>query len=201
MDCRGHEKRLQIAANWNVRPIAHIKLINGKILPGDAGGSITDSYYIFECVHKKTNAVQYIHCGRVVAKDFSFITGEKLPAIFNPLKSGSNESIATCQGQGFSKVKWNKARKQLHDATMLLIITWNAKEGTALFDIKEKIEELPHVPPPLSFVRAINTILGKGHSTMEEIISDLKKENELKDFKFELLIEMLNENDIPQNFR
>lgn len=200
MDCRGHNNRIKIVEKWNLKPIAHLKLINGKIIPGDAGGMIKDAYYIFECINKNDESISYIHCGKTVAMDFAEIINEPLPKIFNPLKSDTTKVLSYSSTSDDNSEKWNTARKQLYNAVMLLIIAWNANEGTALFDIKEKIEMFPQIPPPLFLVKAVNTILSRGNKKMIEVIERMKIGNDFRDFEFDLLVDILKSNGIKQYF-
>lgn len=51
MNCHGHDTRVRIVENYNIKCTAHIRLLNGQIR-SDAERDITDTYYIFECVNK-----------------------------------------------------------------------------------------------------------------------------------------------------
>ena len=52
MNCHGHDTRVRIVENYNIKCTAHIRLLNELIIRSDAERDITDTYYIFECVNK-----------------------------------------------------------------------------------------------------------------------------------------------------
>lgn len=52
MNCHGHDTRVRIVENYNIKCTAHIRLLNEQIIRSDAERDITDTYYIFECVNK-----------------------------------------------------------------------------------------------------------------------------------------------------
>ena len=118
------------------------------------------------------------------------------PLLFNPLFSHSKQGN-TYDGTS-QTVKWNRMRKQLYNATMLIITAWNAKPGTALFDIKNKIELQPNSEPDIWLIKSINTILK--NTSMREIIDKLNEKNNIRKFNFDLLIERLNKEKIQQHF-
>ena len=191
MDCRGHEKRLRIVQEYKIIPIAHIKLLNGKIISSDAGGDITDSYFMFNCISKTTNEREIIYCGKPTAIDFCNLTNQKLPDLFNPLKctsvSGKLNKNNIREAEMIDK-KWNPMRKQLYNATMLLIAIFDAKPDTPLFVIKEELETYVDREPFLARIKAINTIISKTNKTMRDIIDELGKNNDLKSFSFDLFL-------------
>ena len=52
MDCRTQERREQIVNDYNVVPVAHVKLLTGQTKHSDAGQMINDKYYIFHAFPK-----------------------------------------------------------------------------------------------------------------------------------------------------
>jgi hypothetical protein len=63
MNCHGHDTRVRIVENYNIKCTAHIRLLNEQIIRSDAERDITDTYYIFECVNKNDdNDVDRIVC-------------------------------------------------------------------------------------------------------------------------------------------
>lgn len=193
----------------DVKPLAQLKLLNGKVLPGDAGKKIKDVYFIFECKSKNSSNLEYIYCGRFVAEDFCNMTNHTLPRLFNPLaKENSNDDHLDNVDYGgendylINTMEWNEARKQLYNAVMLIISAWDAKPGTPLFEIKEFLENDSYIQcePPISKIKAVNTILNNSSKTMREIINELNINNNLKKFSFDLLINELRENNCDQYF-
>lgn len=201
MNCRGKSKRIQIVKNYFVEPLAHIKLLNGVTIESDAGGDIVDTYYIFKCKNKNTNVERFICCGTPTAKHLCELTGNNLPPLFNPLKQTHiTNSITNNKTSKGVNLAWNPMRKQLYNATMLLISKWNAKPNTPLFFIKSELELYPNYEPLLKYIKSINTILKNSGNTMMGIINELKENNNLKDFEFDLLINTLKKYNIEQYF-
>ncbi len=184
MDCRGCEVRKRIVKNYDVEPLAHIKLLNGTIVHSDAGSDIIDSYFVFKCTEKKTGKHETIYCGRPTAEDFCKLTGKRLPAIFNPLQEHGKTSGGSLNERDSKKIRWNPVRKELYNATMLLIVAWNAKPDSVLYSIKDEIEKQIDREPCISQIKSINTILCKGHTTMKKVLHRLEAKNEIKKYSF-----------------
>lgn len=191
MDCRGHKKRKMIVQNYLVTPIAHIKLISGNKKISDAGGDITDSYFIFNCKSKENGISEIIYCGKPTAQDFCNMTEQKLPELFNPLKtpekSGNIYNYTNNQTPYKESKKWNETRLQLYNATMLLIAFFDAKPNTPLFSIKAELETYITYEPFLTRIKAINTIIHKSNQTLRDILDNLSKRNNMKDYSFQLV--------------
>ena len=86
MNCHGHDTRVRIVENYNIRCTAHIRLLNGQVIRSDAERDITDTYYIFECVNKNDdNDVDRIVCGTGAARDLLQLANITAPPIFNML--------------------------------------------------------------------------------------------------------------------
>lgn len=43
MNCHGHDTRVRIVENYNIRCTAHIRLLNGQVIRSDAERDITES--------------------------------------------------------------------------------------------------------------------------------------------------------------
>lgn len=54
MDCRGHNRRIQIVQNYDVIPEVHVPVMNGITIKSDAGNDISKTYFIFTCIPKTT---------------------------------------------------------------------------------------------------------------------------------------------------
>ena len=86
MNCHGHDTRVRIVENYNIKCTAHIRLLNEQIIRSDAERDITDTYYIFECVNKNDdNDVDRIVCGTGAARDLLQLANITAPPIFNML--------------------------------------------------------------------------------------------------------------------
>lgn len=199
MDCKGHGKRIQIVKDYNVIPEAHLPVLNGISIHSDAGRDITDTYYVFSCISKLTGNQEMIVCGRPTAIDFSTLTGKPLPQLFSPLVNaplagGVNAKLRVGLVNHLNHPpKWNKARKQLYNATMLMIMyTGNRPDPyQPLFGIKRDIEELPYVETQVRHVKSLVTILKKFNTTIPKVIDRLSVNNHIRNFDFDLLINFL----------
>lgn len=203
MDCRGHKKREMIVQHYSVTPIAHIKLINGNKIISDAGGDISDSYFIFTCKSKFNGMEEIIYCGKPTAQDFCNMTNQELPELFNPLKSSEkaeHKQIHSNYQKLNKSKKWNETRSQLYNATMLLIAIFDAKPNTPLFSIKSELETYVTYEPYFSRIKAINTIIHKSKKTLRDILNDLGQKNNMKEYSFDLLVSKLREKNIQQYF-
>lgn len=202
MDCRGEEKREQIVSEYDVIAVIHTKLLKGQMKYSDAKSPITDQYYIFECVHKITKKKEIIQCGMGAARHLLELTGQAPLPIFNIIKS---DGIISGSGKGEtdgSKRKWNGMAKQLYNAIMILIIDWDAKPNTPLFEMKKEAEKYRYCDPQLWRVEKVNNIIAKDFKKrkLSNILDDLNKENDIKEYSFALLEEALSKNGIISNF-
>jgi hypothetical protein len=203
MYCRGHQLREELCKQYDIKPVGHFKLLNGRTVVSDAGNmDITDEYIIFDCT-SKTNQDHHesIYCGRYVADDFCRITGYTLPPIFDPLH---HDNIARGNGGTTNpSPKWNPVRKQLYNI-VLLIMTYqgNIKINSVIFDIKRKLEDSQYIEYfPKCQIKSVNTYLIKMNKTFEDIINALQKDNNLRDFNFDLVLEYMEKNEIPQHLK
>ena len=201
MNCRGHRRRIYIINNYDITPVAHLKLLNGKTIPSDAGGDIEDTYFIFECKSKFSGKKEVICCGRPTAKELCEMAHQDMPKLFNPLVSTSLSTTKSTSNTEYNdNEKWHPARKQLYIATMLLITEWGGKPNTPLFNIKSDLEVYTTLKPRLRDIKGINTILANQHTTLRNILNELSKKNDIKKYSFDLLVEELNKHNIKQYF-
>lgn len=205
INCRGAENRLKIIKEYNIKPIANLKLLEGDTIKSCAKDDITDHYYIFEYVSKNDkNKSGLLYCGEHVAKEFSKLTNKPLPKLYNILKYNSNNSIVrdtNLLAKGKITVAWNRERKQLYNAVMIFFIYWKIKPNKALYNIKTKLESYTGYPPYISHIKAVNTIIRNSGKTLDEIIKDIEdKGNKVKDFNFDLIIKRLEAEQIEQYF-
>lgn len=199
MECRSTEKRQWIVQNYNVEPVAHIQLLAGQTKHSDAGATIEKDYYIFEAVHKVNGKKEVIQCGMGASRDFlKLLNHEGLP-LFNPLHGdGGNDGEHRGDGAGGRRAQetWNPAAKQLYNAIMWLIIAWDAKPGTPLFEFRSDIVKYKRFEPFGWKVKRVNSAIqsgGKGR-TLTEIIDGFKQNNDVRDdlCQFDLLIGIIS---------
>lgn len=200
MKCRGRKVREQIVENYQVIPVAHIKLLAGQTKRSDAEADISDKYYIFEAIDSNGKK-KIIQCGMGAARDFlNLLKHDGLP-IFNPLHidrnvgehGGANPGLDGSENQGQN---WNQTARQLYNAIMWLIIAWDANPGTPLFEFRDDIIKYHYLEPFDWKVKRVNTAIQKGgHGrTLTEIINSFRNENNIRDdvCQFNLLIDVIN---------
>ena len=186
MNCRGHETRQRIVRDYKVQPEAHIKLLANQQKHSDAGAIIEDEYYIFSAKHKTNGKKEVIQCGMGAARDFlALINHEGLP-LFNPLMGEPNVNKRqeyNNKGSGYlQSKKWNKTAKQLYNAIMWLIILWDAKPDTPLFDFKDEVIKYKTYEPFESRIKRVNSTIKNGSKgkTLTEMIDDYRSDNDIR---------------------
>ena len=186
MNCRGHETRQRIVRDYKVQPEAHIKLLENQQKHSDAGAIIEDEYYIFSAKHKTNGKKEVIQCGMGAARDFlALINHEGLP-LFNPLMGEpdvNQRQEYNNKGSGYlQSKKWNKTAKQLYNAIMWLIILWDAKLDTPLFDFKDEVIKYKTYEPFESRIKRVNSTIKNGSKgkTLTEMIDDYRSDNDIR---------------------
>lgn len=187
MQCRGHANRERIVQNYDVVPVAHLKLLNGENRRSDAEATIENEYYIFKVVDRaKGNLIDTIQCGMGAAEDFfRMIPYEKL-SIFNPLVGDINgrDGGGPHGGDGGRHtVVWNPLARQLYYAIMWTIMLINAEPDTPIYNIKEKVYQYRQYEPYDSKIKGVNTIIRKKlhGQTLTEAINQKRLDNNLRD--------------------
>lgn len=209
MNCTGEARRIKICKKYDIKPIGCIVLYGGRKVKSDAGGKvITDKYYKFLCIHRDDAHHEFIQCGYPTAKHICELSGIELPSEFNPF-TGSG-GIAGGVGGGFilktgvTGKSQNRGRKQLDTAIMLFITLKDSvlEPETPIFKVKERVEEDMYSDVELCDVKAVNTILGRFHTTISQIITDLGLHGKVKNYNFDILIDIIDNNKIvPNNYR
>lgn len=68
-----------------------------------------------------------------------------------------------------SKTKWNEMAKQLYNAIMILIVDWNAKPDTLLFDLKKEAEKYKYCVPKLWRIEKVNNVIAKDYNKRKNL--------------------------------
>ncbi len=135
------------------------------------------------------------------AKDFLDLLNHAGLSLFNPLHLERN---AGERGSGNPRLygnenheqNWNQTARQLYNAIMWLIIAWDAKPGTPLFEFKSDIIQNHNREPYNWKVKRVNSAIQKGGhgKTLTEIINSFRFENNIRDdmCQFNLLINVIN---------
>lgn len=119
------------------------------------------------------------------ARDFLVILGHPGLPLFNPLKIENSHSLSKNKTTKSRKNRidaWNATAKQLYNAIMWLIIVWDAKPDTPLFEFKDDILKYKRCNPFDWKIKRVNTVIkngGKG-KTLTEIIGAFSKDNNIK---------------------
>lgn len=214
MYCRGTKRRGQIVEEYNVVPKVHIKLLAGQEKISDAGGNIEKEYYIFEATPKESGNPEVILCGMSATKDFLRRLNHSGLPVFNPLRGEGGNAGGDPQGReeteghgngnpqrgdgdgGEGNLEWNPIARQLYNACMWVIIIIDAKAGTPIFKIQEKVYSLRDREPFDSRVKGVNTIIMKNLQgrTLTEAINELRANNRIRDelCQFNLLEGIIN---------
>jgi len=181
-----------------------VKLLAGQEKKSCTCDRLTDSYYCFSYKSKIGIEAGTFFCGTHAAKHFlSIIKQGELP-LFNPLHAGGNggRTTDTPKQTTTANTDWDPVAEQLHNAINILVVTWSTIPGEALCSIKEKLERYKSNPPFLSQIKAVNTIVSKDQEgrTVQNMLADLSKNNNLKGYSFALLNKELFANDITSWF-
>lgn len=205
IDCMGEEKREQIVNDYDIKLIIYAKLLNGQTKKSDAHKIIKDKYYQFECILKTDRSViKTITCGSGAGEHLIKLANIDKPQLFNPLRNelpggggeGGNGTNNT------SKKKWDPLAKELYNAIRWLICCWDIVPYGKLLNIKEGLENFYYRTPFASRVIDINKIIknDKKGRTITQMIGELKNENNIRDFSFERINQILKENNIESYF-
>ena len=187
MNCRGHETRQRIVRDFEVQPEAHIKLLANQQKHSDAGATIEDEYYVFSAESKIDGKKEVIQCGMGAARDFLELINHKGLPLFNPLVGDSHvnnrQEYDNRRSGNLQPEKWNKTAKQLYNAIMWLIILWNAKPDTPLFNFKDQVIKYKTCEPFESSIKRVNTTIKNGSKgkTLTEMINGYRADNDIRD--------------------
>ena len=186
MNCRGHETRQRIVRDYKVQPEAHIKLLANQQKHSDAGATIEDEYYIFSAKCKANGKKEFIQCGMGAARDFLELINHKGLPLFNPLVGKTHvddrQGYDNRGSENSQTEKWNETAKQLYNAIMWLIILWDAKPDTPLFDFKDEVIKYKTYEPFESRIKRVNSTIKNGSKgkTLTEMIDDYRSDNDIR---------------------
>ncbi len=187
MNCRGNETRQRIVRDYEVQPKAHIKLLANQQKHSDAGATIEDEYYVFSAKRKTDGKKEVIQCGMAVARDFLELINHKGLPLFNPLVGepyvNNRQEYDNRGSEKLQPEKWNETAKQLYNAIMWLIILWNAKPDTPLFDFKDEVCKYKNLEPFDNRIKRVNTTIKNGgkEKTLTEMINGYRMDNDIRD--------------------
>lgn len=187
MDCRGSKTRQRIVRDYEVQPEAHIKLLANQQKYSDARAIIEDEYYVFSAKRKTDGKKEVIQWGMGAARDFLELINHKGLPLFNPLVAdphvNNRQEYDNRGSENLQSEKWNETAKQLYHAIMWLIILWDAKPDTPLFDFKDKVIKYKTYEPFESKIKRVNTTIKNGSKgkTLTEMINGYRADNDIRD--------------------
>lgn len=117
--------------------------------------------------------------------------------LFNPLVSNGS---GTGGGGGNGSREWHPVAKQLNDAINMIVVCWDIVPGGPLASIQTKLLQYKNYEPYFSKIKSVNTILSHDGRTLQQMIDELRINNNVRQFRFDLLNEMLKVNEIESNF-
>lgn len=171
-DCRGEKTREQLVHDFEIIPLAHVRLLNGQTKESCAGPTLDREYYVFSYQNYAEQAdVGTFVCGITVANDFINLIQRQNPAVnrlplFDPLAGlgqvgNANNAGRAGAGRGAQQVaNWNPIAKELYDAIGMICLMWNLDNVSgALESVLFNLVSNPTQVPDNSDIRSINTII------------------------------------------
>ena len=205
--CRTEKKRLELLDNYEFIPISHMILLYGQEKHSAAERKITKEYY---CFSYKNKTLEYdkgtFFVGTPVAKNFlELLKLEPLP-LFNPIKSLENNKKRIYRKTNFGNINennWNELALELYEIIHIILMAWDTYGGI-LADILSKTRKYYYKEPFLSSIKSVNTIIKNGEErngkkrNILEILKEFKEMgNEIKEYSFPLVTQILRNNEIP----
>jgi hypothetical protein len=208
MLCKCESRRIEIVEEYDVTPIAHVKLLPSQTKRSCTGRKLKDEYYCFSYVHKKDkNKNGTFLCGSHAAKHFLKLLNHEGIPLFNPLSSERTNHPGGEGGAGRRRNirNWHPVAKELSDAINLLIIYWDVENLQGpLGKIKKEVEAKFYREPGYFSIKGINKMIGgKGEqkNNLSNILEELRKHNPtLRAYTFDLINDILDKQNIPSNF-
>ncbi|WP_394877308.1 hypothetical protein [Mammaliicoccus lentus] len=208
MNLRGRENRRKFLKEYDITAISHLKLLEGQKKDG-AGGLLTDRYYCFSYRLKgdKGNDIGTFNCGYHIAEDLLELSNqEKLP-LFNPFKtinevnkSHKHEGDENL-GAGQSRKQYNDLALQLTNAINLIIFCYDGSINGTLAKIKNETDKYYYNEPYDYKIKSVNTIIGNlFNQKLKDKVNEITKNQEVKNFNFSLLTEVIEKNELVNNF-
>ncbi|MUG46735.1 hypothetical protein GNP95_17245 [Paenibacillus woosongensis] len=203
--CRTSKVREKLIQEHDIKPIAHVRLLNGQKRQSCTKEVLTGSYYCFSYRAKNSDITGTFLCGTYAAEDFLELIHHPKLKVFDPLVSenvGTRTSNGTNRDGGFNDT-WHPTAKQLFNAINLIVICWGQVPGGVLQKIKNEIEKNKNREPLPRQIKAINTIISRDRKdrTLQQMLDDLRKNNnKIRDFHFNLLNESLVSSGIEKSY-
>lgn len=203
--CRSSKVREQLVQEYDIKPIAHVRLLNGQKRQSCTKDLLTDSYYYFSYRAKNSDITGTFLCGTYAANHFLELIQHPKLKVFDPLVAENvltRTSNSTDKDRGLNDT-WHPTVKQLLNAINLLVICWGQVPGGVLQKIKNEIEKNKNRQPLPRHIKAINTIISKDKKgrTLQQMLEELRNNNNnIRAFRFNLLNEVLIKSGVTDSF-
>lgn len=198
--CRGEERKRKIVAEYDIRPLFHIKMIEGQDVLEGCCGKVSDRYYHFEATSKVTKDVESFVVGYDCAEQLLDMAELEYLPLFNPLShkgsgsgSGSGGSQQVKSGVN-GKASMAPLNNELSDAIHLLCMSWKGVPRGRLLSSLDFIRRLPGIPTKNFSIVGLNEVIAKDirQRTLAQMIDDLRKQSPgLRSFEFPLMQQVL----------
>lgn len=203
MNCRTRKKKEEFCKQYYIQPVNYIKLLNGQNKEGCCG-PLDDKYYTFSYKPKGDYDAQakYFFVGTHCANEFLNIIKHETLSLFNPLiyELGNNVSGDGDSSGSNGKVSIHPFNRELLTAINMLCISWDIIAESGLESII-KFTNTRSTDPNFNGIEWFNKIVAKDarKRTLRQMIDELRETNDLKEMRFDLLNQYLNERGI-QNY-
>lgn len=196
--CRGDQSKQKIINEYNITPISFVELLNGQNKKCCCNDTLTNSYYTFSAIHKKTKKEYSFFAGESCAKKILSLSNLKPLSLFSVLivEEGNHYD------RNRNGVKTEKSEEQdnhpvnqeLLESIYLLSIAWNSP----LMSMNKIVTYTRNTPliPNIKGVEWFNNKVGQDSKgrTLSQMLDDLRQDNpKLKYFDFKHLKEVMKE--------
>ncbi|MCE5058980.1 hypothetical protein [Mammaliicoccus sciuri] len=208
MNLRGHENRFKFLEKYDVTPISHLKILEGQKKDGE-GGILTDSYYCFSYSLKGNSkkVLGTFNCGYHIAEDLLKLSNQDKLPLFNPFKvinEGNQLQEVANKGNldiNRQRKQYNEVALQLSNAINLIIFCYDGNIKEPLSTIKYETDKYYYSEPYDHKIKAVNTIIGKLFDKKLIVkISEFNGSQEIRNFDFSLLTDVIKKYEIQNNF-
>lgn len=208
--CRGKEKKQALINQYELKPIAHLTLLNNQEKQGCCG-KVTNRYYAFNARNRSTDKVESFYVGYHCAEQLLNLIGHEKLRLFNPLQSLQSKSVNISdirRENTLSDARIDPLNLELSNAINLLCSTWGQPPRSTLLSYLEYIRQRPGDRTQDFAIINFNKILGqdkggrggRGRRTLSQMIEELRKDNPaMKHFSFPLMSEILRKSNENSN--
>lgn len=172
-DCRGEDNRAELVQDFEILPLAHVRLLDGQTRESCAGPTLDREYYVFsyQSYTNRADTGTFV-CGITVAHDFINLIQQRNPEVhrlplFDPLAGFAQvenaNNVDRGAGRGRQQVPiWNPVARELYEAISIICLMWNLDNiGGVLERVLCNLATNPMQEPSVSDIRSINTIVFK----------------------------------------